>query len=87
MIIEVILYMVILATAWPCGIYLAHLCDDELVKDKIYFRLISYFLLVISIVFLIFYDKTGIVLSLVYMVFLLEVMIYKSNKIKQSKIK
>lgn len=87
MIIEGIIYIVILATAIPVGLFLSSLCEDELVKDRRYFRLMSYFLLIMALLFSVFYGKTSIVLTLVYMVFLFEVMIYRSGKIKNKKSK
>jgi len=85
MLIEVIIYIILLATALPVGAYLAKLCDDELVKDRRYFRLMSYTFLILALIFLIFYDNSSIILSLIYMVLLFEVMIYQSRKIKDKK--
>lgn len=85
MLIEVIIYIILLATALPVGVYLSNLCDDELVKDRRYFRFMSYALLIMALIFLIFYNNSSIIFTLIYMVLLFEVMIYKSRKIDTKK--
>jgi len=82
MIIEAVIYVIILLTAIPCGIVLAKLCSDELVKDRKYFKSLSIFLLIVSILGLFFYPKSSIILAPIYMVLVLAVMLYKCKKLK-----
>jgi sugar phosphate permease len=79
MIGEVIFYIVILATAFPLGYLLASLCSDELKKDRPYFMLISCILLIVSAVFLVLSMPTSLILSPIYMVFVLAVLVFKSR--------
>ncbi len=86
MIIEAIIYLIILATVIPVGLFLSKLCDDELIKDQIYFRLISYLLIIAAVTLLIFKTSFSVILALIYVVLLLEVLIYKSkNLIKKTR--
>jgi len=75
MITEVILYFIILATAWPVGVILAKICSDELMPDRRYFILMTFVMGLSFISLLIFFRKVSILLSLIYMIILLGVMI------------
>ena len=67
------------------GLALAKLCDDELVKDKFYFRLMTYVLLALAIICLIFFKITSIILALIYMILVIEILIYKGRIINKNK--
>ncbi len=84
MIIEVIIYFAILATSYPVAKLLAWLCDDELLKDRKYFILFAYFLIVISIIFMIFYFNIATILSLVYLMLILFFLLGKDKKFKRN---
>ena len=85
MIIEAVIYLLILLTVIPFGLVLAKLCEDELIKDRRYFMILSKFLLITSVAGLIFYRGTSIILAPIYMVLVLLVMIKKSDYLIKSK--
>lgn len=85
-IIWVIIYLAVLATSLPAGRLLAWLCEDELLKDRKYFIMLAYFLIIAALGFIILYFDVSIVFSIVYMLLILLVMLHKSKKyFKQKK--
>jgi hypothetical protein len=81
---QIILYLVILVTSLPVGLFLAWLCDDELIKDRKYFLLLSYFLLVVSIFLFFFYFKISLLLAILYMILVLWVLVRRGRKLEKS---
>jgi hypothetical protein len=77
--IEVIFYLLILATAFPIGLLLARLCEDELVKDKKYFFMMSCLLILISIIFLLYSMNFSMIFSSIYMIFIFSILLYKGK--------
>jgi hypothetical protein len=84
MVIEIVLYLLLLATSLPVGLFLAWLCDDELIKDRKYFSLFSYFLLLITILLFFFYFKISLILALVYLIFILGILIRRGKIIEKN---
>ena len=80
--IEVIFYILVLATAFPVAWLLAWLCDDELVSDKKWFKYTLYCLGIVLLVILIFYRNLAIILSLVYMIIILLMLLWFGKNTK-----
>ncbi len=93
--IEVLLYIIILATAFPAGLLLARLCDDELIVARRWFKkilwvigfagLIVVLLEVLSWVGIIPYKLDllyPVLFTLIYFAILLFISISKSNDAK-----
>jgi hypothetical protein len=82
--VQIILYLVVLATALPVGLFLAWLCEDELVNDRKYFLLFSYFLLIVSIILFFFYFKLGIILAILYTIIILWILIRRGRRMEKN---
>lgn len=80
MIIGAILYCLIVLTAYPLGIGLSKLCDDELKGDKKYFFRMCLVLIFAALLSVIFYYNLTFILSCFYMVIVISVLIYKGKK-------
>lgn len=80
MAIEIILYILIVATSVPAGLLLAWLCDDELKKGKRYFRVMIYLLLLAMFGLLLFYRNISAILAVFYMILVFWIMILKGKK-------
>lgn len=80
MIIEVILYCLIILTAYPVGLGLSKLCDDELKSDKKYFFRICVFLLFVAFLSVVLYYNFVFILSCFYMILVISILIYRSKK-------
>jgi len=78
--LEAIIYILVLVTAYPVGILLAWLCDDELKYCKKYFIAMIYLLLLIIISFLLFYRNISAILAMVYMIVVFYVMVLRGRK-------
>ena len=89
MIIKIVLYLFLLATSLPVGLFLAWLCDDELIKDRKYFFMLSWFLIICAFSSYIFYFKASIIFSIVYILFVILILIRRGraieNKLKTRK--
>jgi len=68
MVIKLLLYALILITAFPAGYFLAWLCKEELVDGRKWFKIINYCLFVILISLLIFYRNISIIFTVIYMI-------------------
>lgn len=77
--LQVLLYVVIMATALPAGWLLAWLCHDELVDGKKWFYIIFYGLIALLIASLLFYRKLSAILSLAYMMIITIISLWKAN--------
>ncbi|MEK6886032.1 MAG: hypothetical protein AABX17_03640 [Nanoarchaeota archaeon] len=80
--IEAIIYFVILVTSYPVAKLLAWLCEDEIVKDRKYFIWLAYSIIILAILLFIFYFNIAILMSLVYMLFLMAFLIRSGRKRK-----
>jgi len=78
--IEVLLYILVLATAYPIGLLLAWLCQDELKGCKRYFMAMIYLLLLFIIGFLLFYRNISAILAMFYMIVVFWVMVLRARK-------
>lgn len=83
-ILSAILYLLAMATAIPVGLFLAWLCDDEIVDGQKWFRIILYFLVLVGIVFLFVYQNIPMLLSLVYMIIVTCVSIFKGRDMSRA---
>jgi len=61
-----LLEIIILITSIPVGYLLAHLCRDELVTGREWFKLISVISVVVAILLIIFYRNLAMILTLSY---------------------
>jgi sugar phosphate permease len=77
--IEVLIYLVILATAVPVGYLLANLCSDELQKDRKYLLRISEILLILAFMALVLSLPASITLASIYLVFVFSILIIKGR--------
>ncbi len=77
--LRIILYLLVMATAMPIGLFLAWLCDDEVVEGRKWFRIILYSLILVGIVFLLVYQNIPMLLSLGYMIIVTCVSIFKER--------
>ena len=77
--LEVILYVLILLTAIPVGWALAWLTKDELVVGRKRFFRIIYILLVILVVLILIWREVPVLLSLVYLIIITSISLWKSG--------
>ena len=77
MLLDIILYVVILATAYPAGLLLFKLCDDESSKDARYILATVHFLIITAIFIVVINFRISNLLSLIYLIFVLSVMLIK----------
>lgn len=75
--VEVVLYLAVLATAYPVGLLLAWLCDDELEKDRKYMLITIEFIIVFAIILVVVNFKLSNLMSLIYLVIVFAVMTLK----------
>jgi len=80
MIKEGLLYAVVLLTSIPIGLFLAWLCSDELFDGRRWFKLILYSLVIVFVVILLVYRNIPIMLSLVYMIIITLISLYKGKQ-------
>ena len=80
--IDIIFYIVILATAVPVGMLLAWLCKDELRKDRKYFIILAYFFTVVLLAIALIYFRISFILTLIYAILILLILIYYSKNAK-----
>ena len=78
--IEVLVYILVLGTAYPVGLLLAWLCQDELKGCKRYFMAMIYLLLLVIIGFLLFYRNISAILAMFYMIVVFWVMVLRARK-------
>ena len=71
--------ILILLTAIPAGLLLAWLCKEELVPGRKWFFIILYSLAIVMVVFLVYYINLSIILSLIYMIIVTIISIWKSK--------
>lgn len=76
--ITIALYLGLMLTALPIGIFLAWLCKDELRAGRKWFFVILYSLVISILVFLLVWSNVPILLSLSYMVIVTFVSLFKS---------
>lgn len=81
MMTQILLYIFVLATALPVGLLLAWLCADELLAGKKWFKIILYSLVLIDVIFLLFYRNIAILTSLVYMILITGISMFRARKI------
>jgi len=79
MIYKTALYVLILLTALPLGIFITKLCKDELIKDKKYFILMFVLFFILLILSLIYFNFLSLILTLMYGILFLLVLISKSK--------
>lgn len=77
-IIKIILNFIILLSSIPVGLLLAKLCGDEIVYRK-WFFVILYASIIILVVFLLVYADINIILSLIYMIIITIISIWKGK--------
>lgn len=77
MIIEVILYLAILATAYPAGIFLTRLCDDECAKDRRYLLVTIHFLIISTIILVVVNFRITNLMVMIYMILVFSIMAVK----------
>jgi len=82
MVFEILLFIAILATSFPLGLFLAWLCDDELVKDRKFFLLFAYFLLIMEGFLFIFSFNPSLIFSIAYLIIILVIMVRKGRVIE-----
>jgi len=75
----ILLNIAILLTAIPVGYVLAWLCRDELVDGRKWFKMIIYILVILLIVFLLVYKDASILFSLMYMLIITYISLFKSK--------
>src|SRR3989344_2604076 len=80
--IDIIFYIVILATTVPVGMLLAWLCKDELRKDRKYFIILAYFFTVVLLAIALIYFRISFILTLIYAILILLILIYYSKNAK-----
>ncbi len=64
--ITIILTALILASAFPVGYLLAHLCKEELKAGRNYFRVIAWVCLSGILVMILLYEDYSVILALAY---------------------
>ena len=77
-----ILNLIVLATAFPVGWFLAWLCSDEIVPYRRYMLVTLYLLIIVGFMFAVFFFRMSILLSFVYMVIVM-FMLLRKPKIKK----
>jgi hypothetical protein len=77
MLLDTILYLVILVTAYPAGLFLAWLSDNEVVKDAKYIIATIHFLVIASIFLVVINFRISNLMGLIYLVLVLAVMVIK----------
>jgi hypothetical protein len=70
MVIGLLIYLIILATAVPAGYFLNWLCDDELKKGRNWFLLIVFASLLLILLIVFFYRSFSLIMSFLYLVIL-----------------
>ena len=78
-----VLYLAILLTSIPVGMFLAKLCGDELKQGRKYFRIFLYVSGLLVVLTLIFYRNIALLLSLAYALVIIVMMLLKSRKIRK----
>jgi len=82
--IEVIVYLIILATALPACWLLAWLCDDEIIKDRKYFIFFGYFIIIVAILLMLFNFNIPMLFSMAYLLIVLAILARAGRKNKVS---
>ena len=83
--IETLLIMLILASAFPVGFLLAYLCREELVSGRRWFKMISWACLAVIFVLLFVYTYFEIILTLTYIAVVSLISAHKSYDRKFSR--
>jgi hypothetical protein len=81
--VKFILDIILLLTAWPVGLVMAKLCDDELIPYKNYIRYMVYFLVIVDILIFFFYFKVSLIFSISYLIFVFLVMLFEGRKLEK----
>ncbi|MBM3234120.1 hypothetical protein FJZ19_03425 [Candidatus Pacearchaeota archaeon] len=72
------LLVLILLTSFPAGYLLAHLCRDELVPGRKWFKLISVVSLLTALIMLFVYKNFPVILTLIYICIISLISLYLS---------
>ena len=83
--IEVILYILIMATSVPAGLLLAWLCDDEIVAYRKYILMTVYSAIILEVLMYVTYFNLVMMLSLLYMILALLTVLVKSRIISKKR--
>jgi hypothetical protein len=74
-----LLYVLMMVTAWPVGWALAWLTREELVSGKKWFKMIIYALVIVLAIVLLVWRDVPMSLALIYMILVTAVSLYKGN--------
>ena len=68
MVIEILLYIVLMITAFPVGKFLNWICEEEMIPGKKWFKVILVSLIGLFVLGLVFYRNIPSLLTLMYMI-------------------